>query len=114
MLDGWANLLDTHVDHSTPAYAHDMGAAAVDTLVVELGQRQEFAFVFDTQIRAVETELDIDVFVIPDEADLKEALASFELDAVEGTSPTASTEFPVDEGEIDPDEFNWISDREEH
>ena len=113
MLDGWANLLDTHVDHSTPAYAHDMGAAAVDTLVVGLGRRQEFAFVFDTQIRAVDTELDIDVFVIPDEADLKEALASFELDAVEGTSPTASTEFPVDAGEIDLDEFDWISEQEE-
>lgn len=118
MLDGWANLLETRIDHSTPAYAHDMGAAAVDPLVVGLGQRQEFAFVFDTRIRAVDTELDVDVFVIPDEADLKEALASFELDAVEGTPATASTEFPADgvgpNGvEADLDDFDWIREGED-
>jgi len=113
MLDGWANLLETRIDHSTPAYAHDMGAAAVDTLVVGLGRRQEFAFVFDTQIRAVDTELDIDVFVIPDEADLKEALGSFELDAVERTSPTARTELPADADGTALDEFNWISEEED-
>ncbi|PSQ11438.1 chemotaxis protein CheC [Halobacteriales archaeon QS_5_70_15] len=115
MLDGWANLLETRIDHSTPAYAHEMGAAAVDTLVVGLGGRQEFAFVFDTQIRAVDTELDVDVFVIPDEADLKDALASFELDAVERTSPTASTELPADSGTdgADPDEFDWIDEVED-
>ena len=94
MLDGWANLLDTTVDHSTPAYAHDMGAAVVDPLVVGLGDAQEFAFVFDTRIEAVGTEVDLDIYVIPDEADLREALGAFDVDRVAETRPEASTELP--------------------
>jgi chemotaxis protein CheC len=94
MLDGWANLLDTTIDHSTPAYAHDMGAAVVDPLVVGLGDSQEFAFVFDTRIEAIGTQVDLDIYVIPDEADLREALGSFDVDRVAETRPEASTELP--------------------
>jgi chemotaxis protein CheC len=94
MLDGWANLLDTTIDHSTPAYAHDMGAAVVDPLVVGLGDSQEFAFVFDTRIEAVGTEVDLDIYVIPDEADLRDALVAFDVNRVAETRPEASTELP--------------------
>jgi chemotaxis protein CheC len=92
MLDGWANLLDGTIDHSTPAYAHDMGAAVVDPLVVGLGESQEFAFVFDTRIEAVDTAVDFDIYVIPDETDLREALGAVEMGRVAGTQPQASTD----------------------
>ena len=74
LLDGWANMLDATIDHSTPAYSHDMGAAVVDPLIIGLSEVQEFAFVFDTRIRAVNTEFDVDIYAIPDENDLESAL----------------------------------------
>jgi len=101
MLDGWANLLDTTIDHSTPAYAHDMGAAVVDPLVVGLGESQEFAFVFDTRIEAVDTEVDLDIYVIPDEEDLREALGAFEMGRVADTRPEADTD--ISDAEMDLD-----------
>ncbi|WP_135851520.1 chemotaxis protein CheC [Halorussus salinus] len=99
MLDGWANLLDTTIDHSTPAYAHDMGAAVVDPLVVGLGESQEFAFVFDTRIEAVDTEVDLDIYVIPDEEDLREALGAFDMGRVADTQPEADTD--ISDAEMD-------------
>jgi chemotaxis protein CheC len=101
MLDGWANLLDTTIDHSTPAYAHDMGAAVVDPLVVGLGESQEFAFVFDTRIEAVDTEVDFDIYVIPDEEDLREALGAFEMGRVADTRPEADTDVSDEEMDLD-------------
>ncbi|MGM0590808.1 MAG: chemotaxis protein CheC [Halobacteriota archaeon] len=74
LLDGWANMLDTTIDHSPPAYTYDMGAAVIDPLIVGLSERQEFAFVFDTQIKAVDRAFDVDIYAIPDEDDLKTAL----------------------------------------
>ena len=110
MLDGWANLLDTTIDHSPPAYAHDMGAAVVDPLVVGLGETQEFAFVFDTRIEAVNTEVDFDIYVIPDEADLRDALTAFDIDRVAQTQPEASTELPAEE--VDPDFWEPVESEE--
>ncbi|UPV73378.1 chemotaxis protein CheC [Halorussus limi] len=101
MLDGWANLLDTTIDHSTPAYAHDMGAAVVDPLVVGLGESQEFAFVFDTRIEAVDTEVDLDIYVIPDEEDLREALGAFDMGRVADARPEADTDLSNEEMDLD-------------
>ena len=104
-LDGWANVLDTTIDHSTPAYTYDLGAAVVDPLVIGLAERQEFAFVFDTRIRAVGDTFDLVVFAIPDEDDLIEALASLDADRVDDTPVTA--EFAG--SEADPTAFE-VSD----
>ncbi len=101
LLDGWANVLDTTIDHSTPKYVHDVGAAAVDPIVIELGQHQEYAFVFDTRIRAADRDIDCDIFAIPDEGDLMRALDDLDVDRVEDAPTTA--EFPVDEVDADED-----------
>jgi chemotaxis protein CheC len=95
MLDGWANVLDTTIDHSTPRYIHDVGAAAIDPIIIELGQNQEYAFVFDTHIEAADRDIDCDIFAIPDEDDLMRALNDLDVDRVNETPTTA--EFPVDE-----------------
>ncbi|WP_254536972.1 chemotaxis protein CheC [Halomarina litorea] len=91
LLDGWANLLDTTIDHTTPTYAHDMGAAVVDPLIVGLSEGQEFAFVFDTRIEAVDAdiEFDLDIFAIPDEGDLERALERLEVGRVDDTPTRA-------------------------
>jgi chemotaxis protein CheC len=92
MLDGWANVLDSSIDHSTPAYTYDMGAAVVDPLVVGLSDRQEFAFVFDTHIEAVDVEFDLDIYAIPGEESLRAALDRLEVDRVGEAPVTADFE----------------------
>ncbi|WP_254767327.1 chemotaxis protein CheC [Salinilacihabitans rarus] len=95
-LDGWANVLDTTIDHSTPEFIHDIGAAAVDPVVVGLGQNQEFAFVFDTVITAAGRQFDCEVYAIPDEEDLERALNNLDVGRIEETPTTA--EFDEIEG----------------
>jgi chemotaxis protein CheC len=103
LLDGWANLLDSTIDHSTPAYTYDMGAAVVDPLVVGLSERQQFAFVFDTRIKAVDLSLDLDIYAIPNEADLKAALD--QLDVARVRDGPVAAEFETREAA--PEEFEF-------
>jgi chemotaxis protein CheC len=105
LLDGWANMLDTTIDHSTPAYAHDMGAAVVDPLIVGLSDDQEFAFVFDTRITALDATFDCEIYAIPDEADLERALDRLDLSRVGGTA--AEAEFTSATADVDraPDDL---------
>ena len=88
-LDGWANVLDTTIDHSTPEFIHDIGAAAVDPVIIHLGENQEFAFVFDTVVVADGREFDCEVYAIPDEDDLERALNDLDVDRIEETPTTA-------------------------
>lgn len=53
-VDGWANALDTTIDHSVPDFVDDMGRAVLESIAVELGMSQEFAYVFDVVITADE------------------------------------------------------------
>jgi chemotaxis protein CheC len=108
MLDGWANVLDTSIDHSTPAYTYDMGAAVVDPLVVGLSDRQEFAFVFDTHIEAVDVEFDLDIYAIPNEDALRDALDRLEVERVGEAPVTAEFE----DVEADPAAVSAVEDVE--
>jgi chemotaxis protein CheC len=74
-----------------------MGAAAIDPIVIQLGENQEFAFVFDTKVQADNREFDCEILAIPDEDDLERALNQLEIDRIEDEPIEA--EFPVDEVE---------------
>ncbi len=91
-LDGWANVLDTTIDHSPPEFIHDIGAAVVDPIIIQLGETQEFAFVFDTQVVADGREFDCEIYAIPDERDLERALNDLDVDRIEETPTTANFE----------------------
>jgi chemotaxis protein CheC len=104
LLDGWANMLDAKIDHSTPAYAYDMGAAAVDPLIVGLVEQQEFAFVFDTRIDAEDTAFDVDIYVIPDEEDLRDALDDLDVTRVDDAEVASS--YSLDEADANPEEVS--------
>jgi len=106
MLDGWANVLDSSIDHSTPTFAWEMGPAAVDPLIVGLSRDQEFAFVFDTEIQAENDAFDADVYVIPDENDLREALEAIEIERVE----TARAAADVDVGELSESDLEDVEE----
>ena len=88
-LDGWANVLDTTIDHSPPEFVHDIGAAAVDPVIIQLGENQEYAFVFDTHVMADGRVFDCEVYAIPDEDDLERALNDLDVDRIDETPTTA-------------------------
>lgn len=94
-LDGWANVLNTAIDMSTPSYIRDMGAALVDPIAIEMAQDQEFAFVFDTLIKARDREFDCVILAIPEEGDLERALDTLDIDDIGAERETPS--FPIDE-----------------
>ncbi|MWG33045.1 chemotaxis protein CheC [Halomarina oriensis] len=110
LLDGWANLLDTTIDHTTPTFAHDMGPAVVDPLIVGLSEGQEFAFVFDTRLKAVDTEFDLDIYAIPNETDLEAALERLDVTDVEAVPMQA--EFSAATGGPNSDDLQEIGDIE--
>ncbi len=88
-LDGWANVLDTTIDHSTPEFIYDIGPAAIDPVIIQLGETQDYAFVFDTQIVADGREFDCDIYAIPEEDDLERALNDLDVDKIDETPTTA-------------------------
>jgi chemotaxis protein CheC len=103
MLDGWANLLDTTINHSPPASTHDMGAAVVDPLIVGLGYEQSFAFVFDTRIKGVERAFDAQIYIIPDEDDLQQALRQLDRDGDDAPTTADFVFGEFEDTETDPD-----------
>jgi chemotaxis protein CheC len=94
-LDGWANVLDTNIDHTPPEYSHDMGAAVMDPIVLQFGESQDYAFVFDTHVQAADREFDVEIYAIPDEDDLERALSELDVDRIDDEPIEA--EFPIDE-----------------
>ncbi|WP_439026127.1 chemotaxis protein CheC [Haloarchaeobius sp. DT45] len=96
-IDGWANVLDTTIDHSPPQYIHDFGAAVIDPVIIQLGENQDFAFVFDTVIKADDREFDCSIYAIPDEEDLERALNNLDIERIADAETKA--DFPIDEVE---------------
>ena len=94
-LDGWADVLETAIDMSTPNYIRDMGSALVDPIAIEVARNQEYAFVFDTLIKAREREFDCVIMAIPEEGDLERALDALEMGEI-GKDREAPS-FPIDE-----------------
>jgi len=64
-IDGWANALDTTIDHSVPDFVDDMGRAVLQSIAVQLAREQEFAYVFDVAITATEP-MTCRLFAFPD------------------------------------------------
>jgi chemotaxis protein CheC len=73
-LDGWADALGTTIEISPPTYVHDLGPAILDPLATELARSQEHAFLIDSTIRTADDEFTCDIYALPDEAELREAL----------------------------------------
>jgi chemotaxis protein CheC len=73
-IDGWANALETTIDISPPTYVDDIGSAIIDPLATELAQAQEYAFLIDSAIRTQNDEFTCDIYALPNEAELREAL----------------------------------------
>jgi two-component system chemotaxis sensor kinase CheA/chemotaxis protein CheC len=73
-VDGWANVLQTSVDHTPPRLVHDMGRAIVDPLAAQVGQHQEHAFIIDSEMRTEDIAFGAEIQVLPNERELRRAL----------------------------------------
>jgi chemotaxis protein CheY-P-specific phosphatase CheC len=91
-VDGWANVLQTSVDHTPPRLVHDMGRAIVDPLAAQVGQHQEHAFIVDSTMKTEDIEFEAEIHALPNEAELRQALDELLVDR-------------ADETDADPDEI---------
>ena len=73
-IDGWANVLQTAVDHSPPEVVHDMGRAIMDPLAARVGMNQDHAFIIESTMRTDEIEFESEIHALPDEEELRAAL----------------------------------------
>jgi chemotaxis protein CheY-P-specific phosphatase CheC len=80
-IDGWANVLETTIDISPPQFVHDMGRPVAQSVVARLGWKQAFAFLFDATLRADDREFDCEIYALPDETGLRDALEDLDPDA---------------------------------
>jgi chemotaxis protein CheC len=63
-IDGWANVLQTTIDISTPTFTFGPGSGMVDELV---GDRDdEMALMFDSRVHAKDADVDVKVYTFPE------------------------------------------------
>jgi len=84
-IDGWANVLEQSIDHTPPELVHDMGQAILDPIAARLGQHQRHAFVVDSKMHTEDLAFECDVYVLPDERELREALEDLSVDRADQT-----------------------------
>lgn len=106
LIDGWANVLNTGVDHTPPEYVHDLAPAIVDPIVANVGQEQEYAFSFDTTLTADDKEFDMTIYSICEHGDLEEALSQLKLEDLQQSHKTPS--FPLEGVERDPESIDTV------
>jgi two-component system chemotaxis sensor kinase CheA/chemotaxis protein CheC len=89
-VDGWANVLQTSVEHTPPRLVHDMGRAIMDPLAAQVGQYQEHAFIIDSRMRTDDIEFRAEIHALPNEKELRDALN--DLDVERATETDADVE----------------------
>ncbi|MFB6183379.1 MAG: chemotaxis protein CheC [Haloarculaceae archaeon] len=76
-IDGWANVLETTIDMSTPTFTFGPGSGMVDDLVG--GCDDEMALVFDSRVHAPEADVDLKVYTFPELAELVDLMQQIEV-----------------------------------
>jgi chemotaxis protein CheC len=87
-IDGWANVLDTTIDMSTPSFIFGPASDIVD----KMGgwPDEEIAFVIDSRIVATDTDVDVTVYTFPNLADLVGLIQGIDTDTDVQADSTAS------------------------
>ena len=74
-IDGWANVLESSIDHSPPAFVSDMGSSIMSPIVGRMARTQEHAFVLDSMIHTDgDGAFRCEMLALPDETELREVL----------------------------------------
>ncbi|MBV0903770.1 chemotaxis protein CheC [Haloarcula salina] len=84
-VDGWANVLQTSVEHTPPRVVHDMGRAIVDPLAAQVGQHQEHAFIIESEMKTEDIEFESEILALPNEKELREALEALDVERANET-----------------------------
>ena len=63
-IDGWANVLDTTIDISTPNFTFGPGSGMVDQLVG--GRDNDMALMFDSRVHALDSDINVKVYTFPE------------------------------------------------
>jgi chemotaxis protein CheC len=76
-IDGWANVLNTTIDISTPKFTYGAGSRMVENLV---GSRpDEMALVFDSRVHAHDADVEVKVYTFPQLSELVELMKQIEI-----------------------------------
>src|SRR6056297_3360354 len=76
-IDGWANVLNTTIDISTPKFTYGAGSKMVENLV---GDRpDEMALVFDSRVHAREADVEVKVYTFPELEELVSLMQQIEI-----------------------------------
>ncbi|QLH82662.1 chemotaxis protein CheC [Halosimplex pelagicum] len=87
-IDGWANVLDTTIDMSTPSFVFGPASDIVD----EMGgwPDEEIAFVVDSHIVASDADVEVTVYTFPQLADLVRLIQRIDVSTDVDTDTAAS------------------------
>ncbi|QLH77910.1 chemotaxis protein CheC [Halosimplex rubrum] len=87
-IDGWANVLDTTIDMSTPSFIFGPASDIVD----EMGgwPDEEIAFVVDSHIVASDADVEVTVYTFPQLADLVRLIQRIDVSTDVDTDTAAS------------------------
>jgi len=77
-IDGWANVLNTTIDMSTPTFTYGPGSSMVDNLVG--GRDDEMALMFDSRVHALDSDIDVTVYTFPELRELVELMQQIEVE----------------------------------
>ncbi|MFT4923789.1 MAG: chemotaxis protein CheC [Haloarculaceae archaeon] len=76
-IDGWANVLETTIDMSTPTFTYGPGSGIVDELV---GNRDdEMALMFDSRVHALDSNINVKVYTFPELEELVDLMQKIEV-----------------------------------
>ncbi|WP_440005571.1 chemotaxis protein CheC [Halomicrococcus sp. SG-WS-1] len=76
-IDGWANVLETTIDFSTPKFTYGPGSKMVDSLV---GHRDDdVAMVFDSRVRVPDSNVEVKVYSFPELEELVALMRQIEV-----------------------------------
>jgi len=85
-VDGWANALQTSVEHTPPEFTDDVETSLMDIVTGQLGAFQTHAFSIESEIRNDDLGFTCHIHAFPDEADLGDALDSLLLGRTDETA----------------------------
>jgi chemotaxis protein CheC len=84
-IDGWANVLQTSVEHTPPQVLHDMGQAIIDPVAAQVGQQQEHAFIIESTMQTADLEFGAEIHALPNDDELKQALEDLQVERKDET-----------------------------
>jgi len=84
-VDGWANVLQTSVEHTPPQVVHDMGQAIVDPLAAQVGQHQSHAFIIESRMQTDDLDFSCEIHALPNDEELRAALENLDVERKDET-----------------------------